>query len=225
MECEGTRPGGRCADLVVPGLGLDWRRTRTGVRRAPEQARRGRALRAAFVDPPNRDEELILKELRAQGATPLEAEKLVAYLPLAFRLVMVRDMGPRFPDSAIFRSEGMRGERPVFLPEDPLWREALRLAEKTLAGRPLRAISSAPLPCAAPPSTSSPMRCTRARSPRTSSSPRRSSSCPTKRRRSCTTNCQRSDAAPPPRPTSPETVVEVLVRRGGVLQRLTGSRS
>lgn len=30
---------------------------------------------------------------------------------------------------------------------------------------------------------------------------------------------------PPPRPTSPETVVEVLVRRGGVLQRLTGSRS
>lgn len=92
---------------------------------------------AAFVDPPERDEELIIQELRAQGATPLEAEKLVAYLPLAFAQVVVRDMGSRFPDSARFLTEGTQIERPVFLPEEPLWLESIRLAEKARAGESL----------------------------------------------------------------------------------------
>ncbi|OJT27276.1 hypothetical protein BO221_04640 [Archangium sp. Cb G35] len=92
---------------------------------------------AAFVDPPNRDDELIDEELRAQGATPLEAEKLVAYLPLAFAQVLMHDMGPRFANMALFVTDGSRHERPVFLPEDPLWREALRLAEKALVDRSL----------------------------------------------------------------------------------------
>ncbi|MFY0570550.1 DUF6348 family protein [Archangium lansingense] len=92
---------------------------------------------AAFVDPPDRDDKLILEELRAQGATPLEAEKVVAYLPLAFGQMMVHDMGPRFPDSAIFVSESTPNERPMFLPEDPLWREAIRLAKTALEGRSL----------------------------------------------------------------------------------------
>ncbi|WNG37225.1 hypothetical protein F0U61_28785 [Archangium violaceum] len=88
---------------------------------------------AAFVAPSDRDDELIYEELRSQGATPLEAEKLVAYLPLAFGQVLVQHMGPRFPDSALFVTAGTRNERPVFLPEDPLWCESIRLAEEAIA--------------------------------------------------------------------------------------------
>lgn len=92
---------------------------------------------AAFVDPPNDDAGEVLQKLRSSGATPLEAEMLMAYIPLAFGQVLAGSMGARLPDAASLYGEGSRSGHPVVLSRDPLWREALRLAEQAFRGESL----------------------------------------------------------------------------------------
>ncbi|MFP2924685.1 DUF6348 family protein [Pyxidicoccus sp. 3LG] len=92
---------------------------------------------ASFAEPPGRDYDTIRSELRAHGASVLEAEKLAAYIPEAFCSVLVRRMGARFPDLAIFSDSDVPGRHEVPLAQDLLWLEAVRLAEQAFAGQTL----------------------------------------------------------------------------------------
>ncbi len=93
---------------------------------------------AAFADPPGRDYDTLRDELRAHGATVLESEKLVAYVPEAFCQVLARSMGAhQFARSAFFSEPGVPGQHEVPLAQDPLWREAVRQAERAFAGQSL----------------------------------------------------------------------------------------
>ncbi|MFB1482158.1 DUF6348 family protein [Corallococcus sp. RDP092CA] len=70
-----------------------------------------------------------------QGATRLEAEKLDAYLPLAFGEPMLKRLGAMAPISAEFTANPPMIQRTILLAEEPLWREAVQLAEEAFQGK------------------------------------------------------------------------------------------
>ncbi|RJS22594.1 hypothetical protein DRW03_14920 [Corallococcus sp. H22C18031201] len=93
---------------------------------------------ASFVEPPSRPLSVLRQEALEGGASLLEAEKLVVYLPEALASVVVRDLGVKLPTSFIFMDEAAPGERhEVELEHDPLWAESMRLAEQVFSEQSL----------------------------------------------------------------------------------------
>lgn len=90
---------------------------------------------AAFLTHAEGEASAIVQELRSQGATPLEAEKLLHYLPQAFARTVLGAELP-FPDTLRFVSPRHRGMWTMDLPRDPLWREALERAKQNHSGEP-----------------------------------------------------------------------------------------
>ncbi|MBJ6759799.1 hypothetical protein JGU66_03430 [Myxococcaceae bacterium JPH2] len=93
---------------------------------------------ASFVEPPSRPLSVLRREALERGASLLEAEKLVVYLPEALACVAVRDLGVTLPSSFIFMDEDAPEQRhEVALAHDPLWAESMRLAELVFSGQSL----------------------------------------------------------------------------------------
>lgn len=88
---------------------------------------------AAWFDVPEEGDPIAL--IQEHGATRLEAEKLYAYLPLAFGEPLMRRLGAMSPLSAEFTANLPTVQRTVLLAEDPLWRDAVHLAELTFEGK------------------------------------------------------------------------------------------
>ncbi|RKG50555.1 hypothetical protein D7X30_37520 [Corallococcus sp. AB011P] len=86
----------------------------------------------AWFDVPEDEDPIPL--IQQQGATLLEAEKLYAYLPLAFGEILMKQMGAVSPLSADFTANPPIVQRSVLLAEDPLWRDAVHLSEQALRG-------------------------------------------------------------------------------------------
>ena len=87
----------------------------------------------AWFDVPEDEDPIPL--LQQHGATLLEAEKLYAYLPLAFGEILLRQLGAVPPLSAEFTANPPIVQRSVVLAEDPLWRDSAHLAEQALHGK------------------------------------------------------------------------------------------
>ncbi|MBN9684635.1 MULTISPECIES: DUF6348 family protein [unclassified Corallococcus] len=90
-----------------------------------------RAVAAWFDVPEDGDPIALLQE---QGATRLEAEKLDAYLPLAFGEPVMKKLGAESSRTAEFTANPPIVQRTVVLAEDPLWRDAVHLAEQAFQG-------------------------------------------------------------------------------------------
>ncbi|AFE05988.1 hypothetical protein COCOR_04722 [Corallococcus coralloides DSM 2259] len=90
-----------------------------------------RAVAAWFDVPEDGDRVAVFQE---QGANLLEAEKLNAYLPLAFGVPLARRFGVAPPISVWFRTLASQAQRTLLLNEDRLWVEALQLAEQAFQG-------------------------------------------------------------------------------------------
>ncbi|MGE6762330.1 DUF6348 family protein [Corallococcus interemptor] len=88
---------------------------------------------AVWLDVPEDEDPIPL--LQEQGTSRLEAEKLYAYLPLAFGEPVMRRLGAVSPLSAEFTANPPTVQRSVVLDEDPLWRDAVQLAERALQGK------------------------------------------------------------------------------------------
>ena len=92
---------------------------------------------ASFLEPPNRDFDDIREALRAQGASALESDKLVSYVPEAFGFAVASDLGAKPPVEANYIQWNAPGLHKALLAQDPLWREAVRLVKLAAAGKTL----------------------------------------------------------------------------------------
>ncbi|NOJ83748.1 DUF6348 family protein [Myxococcus xanthus] len=92
---------------------------------------------ATFVEHADQPVDVIQREIQAQGASLLEAEKLVAYIPEAFGAACATNVGAKVPESVQFVEWNGSATYDVVLAQDPLWLEASRLAKRTLDGRGL----------------------------------------------------------------------------------------
>ncbi|AKQ64912.1 hypothetical protein A176_001824 [Myxococcus hansupus] len=92
---------------------------------------------AKFVEPPNRDFDEICDELRAEGVSALESDKLVSYVPEAFGFVMASDLGAKLPSSAEFVPWEGPGFHEALLAQEPLWQESVRQARLATSGKTL----------------------------------------------------------------------------------------
>jgi hypothetical protein len=90
-----------------------------------------RVVTAWFATPADED---LTRVIQQQGVTRLEAEKIQAYLPLAFGEPVLRSMGLATNDTAEFTANAPTVERSLSLSEDPLWRDAVALAEQVRRG-------------------------------------------------------------------------------------------
>lgn len=87
---------------------------------------------AAWFDVPEEDSPMDF--LQERGMTRLEAEKLYAYLPLAFGDPLLRRMGSASPPSVEFTSDPPTVQQVLQVDEDPHWRDSVQLAEQAFRG-------------------------------------------------------------------------------------------
>ncbi|WP_163783778.1 DUF6348 family protein [Myxococcus vastator] len=92
---------------------------------------------AAFIEPPDRDIEEIRKKLREQGASVLESDKLVSFIPEAFGSVIAMKLGATPPMAAQYMEGRSPWRHEALLAQEPLWRESVRLGELAAAGETL----------------------------------------------------------------------------------------
>ncbi|RKH74775.1 DUF6348 family protein [Corallococcus aberystwythensis] len=88
---------------------------------------------ATWLDCPDDGDPVAL--IQEQGATLLEAEKLYAYIPLAFGESVMKRLGAVSPVSAEFTADPPTVQGTVVLAEDPLWRALVQLAEEAFEGK------------------------------------------------------------------------------------------
>jgi hypothetical protein len=79
------------------------------------------------------DDGAVAEALTARGATPAEADRFVAYLPLAFGRVLLHGMGIGFSSTVILRNYTTGASREVALDDEEIFVEAARLAEEAHA--------------------------------------------------------------------------------------------
>ncbi|NOK05438.1 MULTISPECIES: DUF6348 family protein [Myxococcus] len=92
---------------------------------------------AAFIESPDRDIDEIRHELRAQGASALESDKLVSFIPEAFGAVIAINLGAKPPVAAQYREWNAPGLHEASLAQEPLWQESVRLAKLAASGETL----------------------------------------------------------------------------------------
>ncbi|QDE84701.1 hypothetical protein [Myxococcus xanthus] len=92
---------------------------------------------AAFIEPPDRDVDEIRHALREQGASVLESDKLVSFIPEAFGAVIAMNLGVKPPVAAQYREWNAPGLHEASLAQEPLWQESVRLAKLAASGETL----------------------------------------------------------------------------------------
>jgi hypothetical protein len=83
-----------------------------------------------LADHPDWDDQEISQELKNKGISPLHAEQLIAFVPLAFGRVFFAENGPRF--SPYYELHDLKYSRKIRLPllDEPVFMQATELAQK-----------------------------------------------------------------------------------------------
>ena len=102
-----------------------------------------KSLLKIFVETPTADDEEVVHELVRTGLSNIDAERLVAFVPMACARAILAEMGAQFPDTYIVRDHASGHETRARLADEPVFKAAQSfIAEHGVSSDAVRLLAS-----------------------------------------------------------------------------------